>query len=193
MTGKAALLIVTLASSFVYKSIDLALNSSIFLAVLFYSLCMDKDPEAFIRDLLPLPSVTAAAATTTTTTSSSSGTCGTSTKTANNTAACLLDKLRDDGRDISPQPAADFFVTPSKGTAGGAAAAGGPKIQRFTKPLEKSHKSTTKQDKTRPSDRDIDTARSTAKKAMTANPKGTAKKLVKRRAAAGEEQVARLY
>ena len=70
MTGKAALLIVTLASSFVYKSIDLALNSSIFLAVLFYTLCMDKDPEAFIRDLLPLPSVTAAAATTTTTSSS---------------------------------------------------------------------------------------------------------------------------
>ena len=188
MTGKAALLIVTLASSFVYKSIDLALNSSIFLAVLFYTLCMDKDPEAFIRDLLPLPSVTAAAAAATT--SSSSATCGTTVvpQTANNTATCLLDKLRDDGRNISPQPAADFFVTPSRGAAGG-----GPAIQRFTKPPKKSQKSTTKHDKTRPSDRDIDTARTTAKKAMNANPKGTAKKLVPRRAAAGEEQVARPY
>ena len=42
-----------LGSKIWHTQVDLALNTSIFLVVLFYTLCMDKEPEAFIRDLIP--------------------------------------------------------------------------------------------------------------------------------------------
>ena len=39
----------------------ITLSSCIFLAVLYYTLCMDKDLESFIRDLIPSNAATTAA------------------------------------------------------------------------------------------------------------------------------------